>query len=255
MHPEGARPIRSGQDSIVKKLVVVATLLLASAAQAEPLKLVTEEYPPFSYREAGVYKGVAIDQVNILMKEAGLAYSIEMMPWARALALAETQAMTCVFTTVHSEERDKRFKWVEPLMTGRTILIRKAGSAIDPATVEQAAKYVVGTQRGDFTVDLLKAGNFTKIDLASDFNLTMKKLLNGRIDLMPISERYYDKLRREGAPIEYVLLLAERVYSIACDESVPDRDIARMQAGLDKLIASGAQEQLYHKYGLDNPSN
>lgn len=236
-------------------IFLFSSLFLATAAHADPLKLVTEEYPPYSYREAGTYKGASIDQVNILMKDAGLKYSIEMMPWARALALAETQAMTCIFTTVHNQERDKRFKWVEPLLVDRTILMRRSSADVHPGTLAEATKFVVGTQRSDFTADLLKEKNFSKIDLASDFNLTLKKLLAGRIDLMPVSEKYYGKLKRQGVHVDNVLVLTEQIYSIACNKSVADRDIAKMQASLNRLIHDGTQDRLFRQYGLEQQSN
>ncbi len=240
---------------MVKKWVIFASLLLASAANAQTLKLVTEDYPPYGYREAGIYKGASVEQVELMMKGAGLEYSIEMMPWARALALAETDDLTCVFTTVHNAERDRRFKWVEPLLVDRTVLIRKTGSGVNPATLAEAAGFVVGTQLGDFTEDLLTAKNFRKIDLASDFDLTLKKLLNGRIDLMPISEKYFDKLKRGGVGVDSVLLLSEEIYSLACNDGVADEDIGKMQASLKKLIDDGTQDKLFHKYGLDQRSN
>lgn len=239
----------------MKTLVFLSSLLLATVAHADPLKFVTEEYPPFSYREAGAYKGASIDQVDLLMKDAGLQYSLEMMPWARALALAETQDTTCVFTTVHNKERDKHFKWVEPLLIDRTILVRRSGSGVEPGTLAEATKFVVGTQRGDFTADILKEKNFPKVDLASDFNLTLKKLLAGRIDLMPVSEKYYDKLKREGVRVDNVLLLTEQIYSIACNKSVADQDIARMQTSLSRLIHDGTQDKLFRQYGLEQQSN
>lgn len=234
----------------MRYLIMIACLLFGSVAQAENLRLVTEEYPPFNFRENGKYKGSSIDQVEILMRDAGLHYTIDMMPWARALTLAEKEAMYCVFTTAHNKERDPHFKWVEPLLAGRTLLIRKAGTKIAPHTIDEARDYLVGTQRDDFTADLLRKHGFKKIDLATDFNLTFKKLMLGRIDLMPISEDNYGKLRIEGVKIESTMVLSEQIYSIACNKSVPDADIARMQAGLDKLIADGTQSALLKKYGL-----
>jgi polar amino acid transport system substrate-binding protein len=239
----------------MKRLAILLPLLLAGVAHAETLKLVTEEYPPFSFRENKVYKGVSVDQVNVLMTRANLDYSIDMMPWARALTLAETDPSTCVFTTVHNDERDKKFKWVEPLLSGRTVLIRKRGTSVDPKTLAEATKYVIGTQRGDFTADVLKSNHFAKVDLASDFNLTYKKLMLGRIDMMPISEKYYEKLRREGSEVEFVLVLAETIYSIACNKGVADDTIAKMQQTLTALIADGTQKTLFLKYGLDERGN
>jgi polar amino acid transport system substrate-binding protein len=173
------------------------------------------------------------------------------MPWARALALAERQPDHCVFTAAHNAERDPNFKWVEPLLAGRTLLIRKSGASVNPQNLDEARQFLVGATRNDFTADILKAKDFKRVDLATDFNLTLKKLTVGRIDLMPIAEDYYVKLRRDGAEIEKVLVLSEQIYSIACNKAVPDEQITKMQKSLDKLIADGSQAALFKKYGLD----
>ena len=239
----------------MKSLIASILALLATAAFADPLKLVTEDYPPYSYRDGAVLKGSSIDQVDLLMKDAGLDHTVEIMPWARALALAEKQPDHCVFTTTHNAERDPTFKWVEPLLAGRTLLIRKSGAPTNPQTLEEARQFLVGATRDDFTVDILKAKEFKRVDLATDFNLTLKKLLLGRVDLMPIAEDYYVKLRRDGTKIEKVLVLSEQIYSVACNRAVPDEQIAKMQKSLDKLIADGTQAALFRKYGLDIESH
>jgi polar amino acid transport system substrate-binding protein len=228
----------------MKGMIAGILALLATTAYADPLRLVTEDYPPYSYREGAMLKGSSVDQVNLLMKEAGLDHTLEIMPWARALALTEKQPRYCVFTAAHNAERDPKFKWVEPLLSGRTLLI-------NPQTLDEARQLLVGTTRNDFTADILKAQDFKRVDLATDFNLTLKKLMLDRIDLMPIAEDYYVKLRREGTEIEKVLVLSEQIYSIACNKAVPDDEIVRMQTALDKLIADGTQAALFKKYGLD----
>lgn len=234
----------------MKTATLIAAFLIPTVLNAAPLTLTTESYPPFNFRENGEYKGSSVEQVQMLMKASGIDYTMEMMPWARAYALAERDANTCVFTTVHNQERDPSFKWVEPLLTSRTVLIRKAGSGVDPKSLADARQFNVGTQRDDFTQTILEENGFARIDLATDLELTMKKLLSGRIDLMPISEKYYDKLKREGVPIEATLVLAQDVYSIACNPGVPDETVKKMQSALDALIADGTQAKLFEKYGL-----
>lgn len=231
--------------------LTLATLLLAGAAQAESLKLVTEEYPPFSFRENGAIKGISVDQLTRIMKETGTQYSIELMPWARAIGLAEVERATCVFTTVHNEARNARFKWVEPLNKGRTLLVRKAGAPIEPKSIDEAKAFTIGTQRGDFTADILAKDGFQRVDLAASLDLTMKKLMSGRIDLMPLSEQYFLKLKHAGAALERVLTLAESTYSLACNIHVPDALIARLQESLDRLIADGTQARIFEQYGLE----
>lgn len=232
-----------------------APLLFASAfatgvASAADIRFVTETYPPFNYLENGAIRGSSMDQIRLIAGGANLSYSVEIMPWARALATAELERDVCVFTAVHNAERDQKFQWIEPLLKSRTILVRKAGSPIAPRTLEEAKSFSIGTQRGDFTHDLLRNNNFPKIDLATDLVLSLKKLMSGRVDLVPISEKYYDKLKRDGAQIESVLTLAEDTYSIACNRGVPSVTTARMQAVLDKLIADGTQRRIYAAYGV-----
>lgn len=231
-------------------LVALLPALAAQTSQAAPIKFVTETYPPFNYLENGAITGSSVEQVKCIMEGTGIDYDIEIMPWARGLALATREPHYCIFTTVHNDERDKLFKWVEPLLKSKTILIRRAHSPVHASTLEEAKAYIVGTQRDDFTQNILQDNHFPKIDLAADLNLTMKKLLSGRIDLMPISDKYYDKLKRDGAPIEGVLTLAESVYSIACNPSVDDADIQRMQDNLNRLIADGTQDKIFAAYGL-----
>lgn len=235
---------------MMRTFYLLLAALIPITAEAAEIKMVTEAYPPFNYREGDTYKGSSVEQIELLMKHAGIEYTMEMMPWARAIFLAENQEMHCVFTTVHNKERHGRFKWVEPLLTSRTVLIRKAGSQADPKTIDEAKAFRVGTQRDDFTQTILEENGFPRIDLAADLQLTLKKLMTGRIDLMPISSKYYDRLKREGEPIEATVVLAEDIYSIACNPSVPDELIDRMQTSLDRLAADGTQANLFEKYGL-----
>ncbi len=235
----------------MKRLLILALLGLSSfaPAKAETVTLYTEDYPPFSYREGKELKGASVDQVEAVMTAAGIDHKVEMMPWTRAYALAQTTAMTCVFTTAHSQQRDALFKWVEPLLLDQNILITKSGSGVSANNIEDARRYTVGTHRGDYTETLLKEKGFTRIDVASDFNASLRKLLNGRIDMMPISESFYEKLKKEQ-PLEKVALLSSQPLGIACEKNFPPDLLVKMQDALSKMIADGTQRAIFQKYGL-----
>ncbi len=236
---------------IFRQAVIAILLALTNSADAaDSIKFVTESYPPLNFRKNETYVGSSVDQIRELMEGTGVGYSMEMMTWARALSLATTQPGYCVFTTVHNKERDPKFKWIEPLATSRTVLMRKAGANITPKTLDEAKAYVVGTQRDDYTQTLLKENGFPKIDIAANFDLTLKKLLTGRLDLVPLSEEYFAKLKRDGVKVEIALTLAEDVYSIACNPSVSDETIALLQKQLDALIQSGRQKEIFKNYNL-----
>ncbi|MQB42434.1 transporter substrate-binding domain-containing protein [Rhizobium sp. ICMP 5592] len=239
----------------MRKLLLLVLLSLSSssllsAARAETVAFTTEEYPPFNYRDGKTAVGATVEQVRKVMADIGIDYSIEVMPWARAYNQAQTVPMTCVFATAHNEERDKLFKWVQPLLVDRNILIKHTGSSVTAATLDEARKYTVGTWREDYTEAALRQANFPRIDVASDFRATLKKLMSDRIDLMPISESYFDKLRKEGNAVEKVTVLSAQPMGIACQKDFPDDLLKRMQTALDSLIADGTQKRIFLKYGL-----
>jgi polar amino acid transport system substrate-binding protein len=182
------------------------------------------------------------------MRRSGIAFDMELLPWSRAIGLAREKPMTCVFTTAHTVDRDQHFKWVEPLLVERTLLVRAAGSGVNPPSVAAATAFRTGTQTGDYTVELLRNAGFTDIDLARDLDLTLKKLLSGRVDLMAVSESFVHRLQDQGVPVEEVAVLYEQVFSIACSPQTPDSIVARMQKALTAIIADGTQAEILARY-------
>lgn len=236
----------------MKTLLLTLCLSLAplSLALAETLHFVTEEYAPFNYTKDGKITGIAVDQVETIAKAAGIDYTLEIMPWARAFAMAENQPNTCVFTTGYNRERIKRFIWVNPLLKDQMVLIKRQGDAHNGLTLAKALELKVGSQRGDFAVEALELLGFKNIDLAADIDITLRKLLSGRIDLMPTSVKTYKKLIKDGIPVEKAMLMDGQIYGLACNRQTPKHLIAGLQAELDKLILNGDQDRIFTAYGL-----
>lgn len=231
-------------------------LLLASPLRAEHLTFTTESYPPYSFvAPNGKPGGVGVDLVNAIMRIGGgtTRYTIEVMPWARAIALAETNKDHCVFAAARTKEREKTFQWVSPFFSDINLLVALKSSPVDARTIEQARKYTVSTQRGDYTQSLLSEKGFQKIDVSANFEVSLAKLLAGRIDLIPMSESVYNKLIRDGKELRQLMVFSEQKLGIACNRQVSPELIARMQAALDTLRASGEQDRIIMSYGLKPP--
>lgn len=234
----------------MKTLWLLALLTTTPVAQAQMLTFNTESYPPYAYRDGETLRGVNLDQIGELMQGTGTDHVIAMMPWARALALAETQKMQCVVAAARTPERESKFSWVSPILIDRSLLVARRGSNVKATSLSDAVKYSVGTQRGDYTEQVLRQHEFDRIDLSSDLNITLKKLLSGRIDLMPMSENVYDKLSKDGTPLEAVTLLTQQRIGIGCSKDVPVELIEHMQANLDRMIADGTQNRIFAQYGF-----
>ena len=236
----------------MKTLLLTLCLSFAafSAPRAETVHFVTEEYAPFNYSKDGRITGIAVEQVEAMAKAAGIDYTLEIMPWARAFALAEKQAMHCVFTTGYNRERAGRFVWINPLLKDQMVLLKRKDDGRDGLTLAEAMELKVGSQRDDFAVEALSLMGFKNIDLATDIDLTVRKLLSGRIDLMPTSIKTYRKMVKDGLPVEKAMMMAGQVYGIACQKDMPHAIVERLQAELDKLILNGEQDRIFTAYGL-----
>jgi polar amino acid transport system substrate-binding protein len=232
-------------------LVCLALFFIACAAKAETLVISAESYPPYSFKDAnGNVTGVYMEQLAILLDKAGVDYSVTIMPWARAIALTETQPMHCVFGTARTKEREDRFKWVEPMHMDRNVLVARKQSGVKATNLDEAKAYIIGTQRNDYTETILRDLGFPRIDLSADFNISLNKLIAGRIDLMPMSESTLYKLSSPKTELVEVTTLTEQRLGLACHKTVSDKIIALMQKHLDDLIADGTQKSIFEKYGL-----
>lgn len=243
-------PARQPRPSRAVSLVCASALWFAatSSASAETLQLLTESYPPYSYQENGVLKGISVDLVKAVMADAGIAYEMKIQPWARAYGLALNSPEHCVFSTVHTPERANLFEWVEPLFTTELYLVRKTGSNINPTSLEDAKHYLVGTQLGDYTEGLLKQGGFTRVDLTSEIDLSLKKLVAGRIDLMPMAAAMVADLQKQAVPVEPAVVFTRSVDSIACNKNTAPETLTRMRASLKKLTDDGTRAGIFQRY-------
>ncbi len=238
---------------IALPLVAVLTFGSPTVAQ-ESIVFTTERYKNFAYLDVdGRKRGAGVDQVEAIAKIAGLSYSIEIMPWARAIALAETQPMHCVFAAARTPEREARFKWVTALYTDRNVLAFHSGSGIAVTTLDEAKNHPVGTYRADYTEGLLRNLGFTQLEVSADFDTTLRKLLEDRISLMPMSQGILRQLRSEGVALDEAVTLSLQPLGIACHLQVPDETVLRMQQALDGLIADGTQRRIFASYGIDPP--
>ncbi|WP_026617945.1 substrate-binding periplasmic protein [Ensifer aridi] len=234
----------------MKHWILALFLALSSAADAETIHFLTEEYPPYNFSGENGPSGASVDQVALIMNTLDLPYEINILPWARAFALAENQPHHCVFTAGHDAARDGKFKWVEPLLVDHMIMVRHKESAVAPQSLQEAKQFVIGTQREDFSAGYLKERGFQRIDYAASLDSTLKKLIAGRIDLMMTSEKTFESMRTDGKPIEAALVLEGKQYGIACHKDMAGETIARMQTELDRLIADGTQDRIFERYGL-----
>lgn len=230
-----------------KKLVaLIAASMMCSTAWAAEITFNYSPYPPMNFEQNGKIVGISADQVNEMMRRSGVSHEMVVMKWSRAIALAETVPATCV-TTLHTNERDARFKWIEPLMTQETLLVGLATTP-KPASQKEALQARIGSWNSDSSVDLLKGLGVDKLDLAPTMDSAIEKLKAGRVDFVPLHAATIADLQAQGLDVVPVASLATTVTGMACSLDTSDTIVQALQQSLNAIIQDGTQKEILARY-------
>ena len=194
--------------------------------------------------------GFATEKIRAIMARVGIDYDIEMLPWKRAYLLAQYQVDTCVYSTTRVPQREALFKWVGPTHENDWTLFGRADRNYRIASIEDARKYRIGAYNGDVRSDALIAQGFI-VDTVQDKLSNPRKLLVKRIDLWASSVRVGSAIVAEngwGAQIVPVLTFKRTELYLACNPSVPDALVAKMNAALRAMNSEGVSAAIERKY-------
>ncbi|MDA5555443.1 substrate-binding periplasmic protein [Shimia sp. MMG029] len=233
----------------MKALIFCAMALpaVAVAGDAE-VSFLTEDYAPYSWIENGEAVGHGIDLIHEVAARAALSHSVEITKWSRAIALAEKDENTCVFSTARTEEREPKFQWAGPMYVESTYLVQRAGENAEVATLEAALTKTIGTQTGDFTIQLLQELGAAKVDTAPDLEKTLRKLRAGRLDYLILGEEGATAIAAQNDDLEVALEVSRDEFFIACSKSTPAETVAKIDAAMDAMMDDGTQAQMVAKY-------
>ena len=228
----------------------IAGLLSVISFQACALTLTTEEYPPFNFSKDGgrTIAGQSTDLMREVVKRTGAQTTIVLYPWKRAYLMAQENQDTCVYSTTRTEVREKLFKWVGPLVAATWVLYAKADSPIVIKTLDEAKKYSVGGYQGDAKAAYLKEQGFI-IDEAINEEQTAKKLETGRIDIWVGNAGVVEWIANSmGIKIKPILTFKEVEMYAACNLSMPDTEIGKMNEALRAIKADGTYDKIIKRY-------
>lgn len=247
--------------------LVLAFVLQASAlaGSLDDVVWVTEEYPPFNYRENGEVKGMSVDVLAKIWEKAGLkktAKDIKLYPWARGVKMAKTKPNTCLFTTTLTAERQNDFGWkfVYPLpqvsTESRNRIMALKSKNISFASAADLKKYAgkFGVVNGDIGASLLAGAGVgtAQMDANGSPDSLIKKFKAGRFDVISYA---YDttiaKMKEHGLDMdkyEVVYNFPNAPVGLAFHRDTDQAVVDSLQKILDELIASGVVEEIRQRY-------
>jgi polar amino acid transport system substrate-binding protein len=234
-------------------LMAMALLVAGGVASAEPIVIYTENYPPFSFEDTdGAIAGSATRNVRQIMEEAGLAYEIRLVPWARGVLLAASQENAFIYSMTRTPERETRYDWLAPLADADFQVFKRAGDmrAVTRDGI-QAGAFTGACVSGDLACDLFRRIGLPEDKLrvvtnnpTGDFRMVHA----GRADLY-ITQTAVNTLWRQregfdpGVTVPALDLGSEAGLYLVAGWQVPETLRNRVRAAFDALSARGSYKR------------
>jgi len=171
------------------------SLFFSSQSIASPIKItiVTEDAYPLQYVEDGRFVGPAYDIVKQVLDNAQLDYQLQVVPWARAYAIATKQPNTLIFSIARTEQREPLFHWIGELMELDYYFYGLAGNFITlPLDEADLKRKRIGTIIDSATYQFLMKSGYQRLYPVTSARQNFEKLLSGRIDMFPANRPSFE---------------------------------------------------------------
>lgn len=209
---------------------------------------VTENWKPFNYVENGIVKGASTEIVRAVLDESDIKYTITVFPWARSYMMALSHENILIYSLIRSPRREELFHWVGPVSDSDQIAFYKLSTREDIVleSLDQAKRYRIGlTKDSPLHGHLIDLGfDESLIDIvALDQLANIKKLLLGRIDILPASEQQFKYAINEAGfeeeTFEKVLPLFNLSPYMALSRKSPEDLVMKIRDSYNSLVAEG----------------
>jgi polar amino acid transport system substrate-binding protein len=242
----------------------MALALLAAAPLARPgaadepasVRVVTELLPPYNFQEDGVVKGASTAVVRAVLERAGLRYTLEVQPWARALDTVLHERNTLIYSIARTEEREKQLVWLGKLCDRRLALFcSRERRDLLGRQLKELPDATFAVIQGDASLDLLKKLGIpaAKLHVMRDARspTAAAHVLEGRSDFFVSNPLRFEAGVRgtelEGRFQQHSVLWEGDGYYLAANTASDASIVARVRDAFAALHASGTVKTLFDR--------
>jgi polar amino acid transport system substrate-binding protein len=227
---------------------------------AEPVRVLTEEFPPYNYTDRGRVTGLGTEVVEAVLKELGVQGRFQSLPWARAYETTINTPGVLLYSIVRTPEREKSFKWVGVIAPADYHLFALTGRDIALASLDDAKRLQIGTVQQTAGEQYLLSQGFLKghnLQSSVRNELNFDKLQQGRIDLWIMNRLTANQLVRQAGHLPAQTLKAvlpidamndQGGYYMAFGAQTPDAMVERFRKGLQAIVRNGTFDRIQRKW-------
>jgi polar amino acid transport system substrate-binding protein len=164
-------------------LITVLSLSAAPAPAAEPLRLATQERPPYVHmRPDGTLDGTAVRVVECALRKMEHPFTMQLMPWARVLVMAEKGHLDGFFPSTYQSERSRWAAESMPIADQHWVWYLRSDSTLDPLSLEFRQQAKVGAHFGSIRLKMLEDENYHVVLSSQSDKALLQAFAAGRAD-------------------------------------------------------------------------
>lgn len=232
--------------SLVVSLPSISYQAWADEKDKFPVRVMTEEFPPYNYKADGRLQGVSVETLLHIVNQTRYSLSlddIQLVPWARGARFTENKANHMLFSVARIKERERLFKWVGAIDEITIAIMALKDRNIILESLADVKKYRLGVTEDMAPLKILLAEGLDRSELIKvrQHEQNIKKLLNGRIDLFCYDVATNDYLMRkmdlDPSKVEVVYIVKKTALYYAFHKDTDDQLIEELNAALKKFKA------------------
>jgi polar amino acid transport system substrate-binding protein len=244
----------------MKKAVCLAGMFILAcwnASVAESLRVIMDDYPPFSYEEKGEIKGISTQVVRAVLKEAGIETGIKRYPFARAYRMTQKEENVFEYCVVRTPEREKLFQWIGVVGPAEQVLFTLKDRDIRIEKIEDLKKYSIGTVIEDVVDQYLRKYEQQlglKLDRAVNYELNVNKLFSKRFDLCGMNKLVggylAKKLGHSESDLKSVYTIQELTgeYYLVTGLKTPAETVKELRSSFETVHKNGTYQKILDEY-------
>ena len=241
----------------VVTLMLLAALSVSLQAQGyeRQITIAAPEYAPY-VSETLAGNGWAWEIIEAAFEGSAFATQLRILPWSRALRLAEEGAVDALYIANKTPERERWALFSDPVGDEVSVFWIQRDSQLDYDSLEQIRTLNIGTLRNSSQMDMLQRQGLKVVPL-NDFSQGIGMLSKHRLDLMLADRDVVLNLMHANPS------LANRIKTIGLPVSVKSfhlavsrlnpqhqRIVDNFNQGLARIRADGSYNKILRKYGV-----
>ena len=216
------------------------------------LSWITSQFPPLIWKNAQGPQGYAHVLIEKMAERMGRKVELEFYPWARVLRMVEDGPGCATVPLARTPEREKRFRWLAPLVYTPYVFYGKPGAPIDD--LETLRKSRIGVIRASASKAWLVKQGFTQLIETKDHSDLVRMVNNGSIDAMFAFEEAMagaiEAYDYKMEPLRAGLRLGGANFYFAASLDLSDEEASQWQQAWRELYRDGTLAQLQRQYKI-----